>query len=388
MRRTGWALVVLVACKGGSEKAGDPDIGTDPPDETDSVAVETDSPPAETEPPEETDTTPVELTEVIIEFVDPPSLVQLGRATDEVRFRVTAGDQAPEELTITWSSDVDGPLSAPTWDAAARGWAWSTAPLSAGAHVLTLVVTAPDGGTATATLDLGVCVWPAVEEFTAGIGADWQAYDAAAWDPSGWLEVTGNVRSSRGSIYKLTRKVNPGDLRMEFDIATGGGEYSGGDGYAVNIINVPDVTALEEYIGMTAFGGCLGYGVTLDCEVGSTISGFHIEFDTWYNNGDNAYDPTSSNHIGVMLDGDPSNHLLWADTFLEDLAWHHVVLEIRGTQVRVGIDGQLLIDGTIPGLSFDGGYVGISGSTGLATNFHRFDNLRIEDYCLVPEATP
>jgi hypothetical protein len=381
-----WCLLSLVACDGKADKSDavdtDPILTEDsePPEDTD-MAVETD-PPIETDPP-------VEPTDVTIEAVDPLVSVQFGRAEDVLRFTITAGAWTAEDVTLSWSSDVDGALTPPAWDAESGTWWWSTAPLTAGSHELTLVASVPDGGTETLVLELGVCEWPAVEEFTAGIGGDWTAYDAAAWDAGGWLEITGNVTSSRGSIYKTTRRVNAGDFKMAFDIATGGGAYTGGDGYAINIVNVPDVAALEDYIGIAAWGGCLGYGITLDCEVGSTISAFHIEFDTWRNDGDNAYDPTYANHVGVMMDGDPSNHLLWADfPTLEDLNWHHVVVEVRSTRVQVSIDGQLLIDGTIPGLTFDGGYIGISGSTGLATNFHRFDNLRIEDHCLVPDAQP
>jgi len=47
------------------------------------------------------------------------------------------------------------------------------------------------------------------------------------------------------------------------------------------------------------------------------VNAFHIEFDTYYSeyNGDSELhtDPTPINHIGVMLNGDPGNHLLWAE---------------------------------------------------------------------------
>ncbi|HMV70233.1 MAG TPA: hypothetical protein PKA64_25555 [Myxococcota bacterium] len=384
MRVTWIAAIGLMACadpgKDDTGAGGDPPVESDPPEETD--------PPTDDTPVDDSDT-PAPATEVSIVLLDPPSTVQRGRATDVLRFTVSAEGVAQGDLVVTAASDVDGPQAPPTWDAPSGAWVWSTAGLSAGAHVVTLTAVAPDGGFGAAEADLGVCEWPATETYDSdALGADWRAFGDAAWDPSGWMEITGNLEDRRGSIYKVSRKVNPGDLRLEFDIATGGGRYSGGDGYAVNIIDVPDVDTLAQYVGVAAAGGCLGYGVTVDCEVGRTISAFHVEFDTWYNTGDNATDPTSQNHVGVMLDGDPSTHYLWADVFLEDLQWRHVVVEIRGTHVRVDVAGVTVIDGDIPGLRFDGGFLGVSGSTGLATNFHRFDNLRVEDYCIVPDPAP
>lgn len=72
---------------------------------------------------------------------------------------------------------------------------------------------------------------------------------------------------------------------------------------------------------------------------------------------------------------------------LEDLAWRHVVVETQGQRVRVSLDGAVVIDPTIPGFPFDGGWIGVSGSTGWASNFHRFDNLLIRDRCAVPPLT-
>ena len=62
-------------------------------------------------------------------------------------------------------------------------------------------------------------------------------------------------------------------------------------------------------------------------------------------------------------------------------------VEIIQSDVTVYIDGGIAMQGTIAGWSFDGGYIGVSGSTGAATNYHRFDNLTLKDQCEVPERT-
>jgi hypothetical protein len=48
------------------------------------------------------------------------------------------------------------------------------------------------------------------------------------------------------------------------------------------------------------------------------------------------------------------------------------------------MNNTVIIQRNIPGFSFDGGYIGVSGSTGWASNYHRFDDLRILDRCDVP----
>ena len=49
----------------------------------------------------------------------------------------------------------------------------------------------------------------------------------------------------------------------------------------------------------------------------------------------------------------------------------------------VTFDGALVIDEVVEGLAFKGGYIGFTGSTGLYTNWHRFDDLQILEECLI-----
>lgn len=344
----------------------------------------------ETDVPDAVDTGEAPAGELYITLVDAPEQVEVGDARTPIYVRVQgASDLAT--VTFVATSDVDGAIDPPVYDPVNGGFVWSTAGLSAGWHVLTLEVTDAVGATGSATWTLGVCAWPEVEPFdTSVVGNGWTRFGDATWDPGGWLEITGNQPSRAGSIYKNDRKVNPGDFRMEFDIRTGNGINSGADGYSVNIINVVDEAALAEVVAHASNGGCLGYGTVTGCGNWQPISAFHVEFDTWYNNEAPMFDPTSENHVAINLDGNPGGHPLWAPVpSLEDFTWRHIIVQIQSNHIVVGIDGARVIDDVIPNFTFDGGYIGVSGSTGWATNNHQFDNLLIHDRCVVPDpATP
>ena len=143
------------------------------------------------------------------------------------------------------------------------------------------------------------------------------------------------------------------------------------------------MAGLENFIATAKNGGCLGYGVSGECGT-MQLDAFHVEFDTWKNNGDVNYDPAAQNHIGIMLDGDASNHVLWVNQTLEDSQWHDVTIQTIGQQIIVTFDGVEVINDSVVDFQFHGGYIGFKGVTGWATNFHRFDNLQIIQKCLVP----
>ena len=68
------------------------------------------------------------------------------------------------------------------------------------------------------------------------------------------------------------------------------------------------------------------------------------------------------------------------------MEWHTVTIDINGSIVVITLDGNEVMNDEIGGFSFRGGYIGFTGSTGYYTNYHRFDNLRILDQCIVPGA--
>lgn len=318
------------------------------------------------------------LTARITDVTPTVELGQTATVTAEV------ASTAPGAIAVTWESDVAGPLASGAPDPGGNA-VLATPSLDAGWHHITLTAT-QGPHTAIAETDIGVCQWPALEDFASGASLNgWTLFGNAAWDPGGWLEITGAIQSSDGAIFKTDEKVNPGNVAIEFDIATGGGINTGADGFAVSVIDAYDPTELAQVVNAAANGGCLGYGTDGGCGT-LPINAFHIEFDTWHN--PELGDATSENHIAIALYGDPTPLLWVAVPTLEDLVWRHVRVEITGSDVTVLLDGAQVIQGSLPGFTFDGGYIGVSGSTGWATNYHRFDNLQLYDLCQVPSATP
>lgn len=354
----------------------------------DTPAGDTDvTPPVDTDVPVDTDPGEQPAHSIRVRITDVPNeIVPVADDRGTIGGKVTTADFALEDLTFVVRSDRDGELPGPTIQPDGT-FVWVTDVLSPGNHELTFVASAPDGTVGQASTELGVCEWPPLEDFNGGPPSqDWRLYGHATWDNRGWIEVTGNQQSRKGAIYRVSRKISPGDFRIEFKIATGGGINTGADGFAVNIINAADVRELESIIDAAAVGGCLAYGVTNGYCGNMTISAFHIEFDTWYNAEAQIRDPTQDNHMELTTNGDPGAHYLFAAIpSLEDLQWRHVRVQSRGAQLQAWLDGVLVINGQIPGFSFDGGYVGVSGSTGWATNYHRFDDLQLYDQCIVPE---
>ena len=341
---------------------------------------------------EETEVTAEEVIEDIAEpvselnvFFTAPfagSTIEINQPFDVV---VLAKDllHGPEALKVVISSSIEGELTTLTPDFA--GWASTQVTLTTpGWHKLSAIVINPDNEEYAEEIEIGLCSYGQPEAFDAGlVDPSWKVYGDAYFDNDGWLEMTGNSQGKHGAIYNVGEKVNPGDVELSFKIWTGDGLNSGADGFAMSVINVPTVFDLEEVIDMGASGGCLGYGVSGNCGP-LTVDAFHIEFDTWKNDGNPNFDPSAGNHIAITLDGDPSNHVFWETVMLEDAQWHEVVVKIVGQNITVHFDGELIIQGDLPTFQFHGGFIGFSGTTGWATNYHRFDDLHVKQACEVP----
>jgi hypothetical protein len=328
----------------------------------------------------EPDTTPPPQT-LTIKFTQPGNaeVSEEGSALKLITLVSSNGDKGG--LTVSFSSDLDGELGEAITDNA--GWATlEFAPAQTGWHTVKAIVTNAENTEASAEISVGICSYGQPNTFDAGtVSADWKIYGDAYFDPGGWLEMTGNASGKHGAIYNAGSKINPGDIEISLKIWTGGGINTGADGYAMTIINAKDVAELESVISSGKAGGCLGYGVGGTCG-DMQVDAFHVEFDTWENN--NHKDPTPKNHIAITLDGDPSSHILWAEQVLEDSTWHDVNITIFGTNIKVFFDGAKIIDDTVPGFQFHGGYIYFSGSTGWATNYHRVDDLWLKQTCDVP----
>jgi hypothetical protein len=312
----------------------------------------------------------------------PGAVVELGKPV-ELAGIVSDSLAPPADLLATWTSDKDGLIGTSKPDAAGVV-KWTAAKLSPGKHLIQLEAKNPQGVAAADAVALGICAWASPESFDTKLdGAKWKIYGDASWDPGGWLEMTGNAQSKFGKIWNVVDYVQPGDVQISFQIQTGGGMNGGADGFALSVIDAKDVAELEGILAKAGNGGCLGYGVAGGCGT-LQISAFHLEIDTFANNGDPNTDPTPDNHIAVTLDGDATKHWLWAPApTIEDLQWHKVTVEVKLDVVRVTLDGAELFNKAIPNFKFRGGYIGFSGSTGWASNYHRFDNLQILQQCIV-----
>lgn len=374
MRRT--LMMVALATTGCSGLTKDPEVPLEvPPEET-----PTEEPPDAVAPG--TDSADPELR---VRLHAHPDAIPQGDPDEVLAGRLLSAVFEASELSATLRSDIDGPLGAVSLLTDGR-FEFPAGGLSAGLHQITLEGEDPDGQTGVAEQEVPVCAWPALEDFSSNVlGSGWSVFGDAFWDDRGWLEMTGARTDRSGAIFYTARKLNPGDFRIDFRIATGGGANGGADGFALSVFDAADEVELASIVNHAASGGCLGYGVSPPCGT-MEVSGFHIEFDTWQNNGSPIVDPTSESHVAITLDGDPGDHLLWAARpYLENLQWRQVSVTGQGTHLEVTMNGVVVLSGDIPNFRFDGGYIGVSGSTGSSTNFHRFDDLQLYDRCLVPE---
>ncbi|MBR58250.1 MAG: hypothetical protein CMH54_09535 [Myxococcales bacterium] len=371
-----------------AEDAGPGDTSDDTSEDTSSVVLDEGQPDLGQEeelPP------PQSVLSVTITAPESDLIFELGT---EVEFKASVADSqySGSDLEVIWTSSKDGVLAVNTPDEEGNV-SFTSSTLSAGAHAISVKLMNPLDQEAIDAIDLDVCSWQQpTESFDTNIdGSQWQIYGDAYWDAGGWLEMTGLVQGQKGAIYNTVDIVQPGDVHISFRIYTGcpnSAPFCGADGFAMSIWEAQNVAQLEDLIDDGNTGGGLGYGVAGN--YGSVVvNAFHIEFDTWHNeyNGTTQLhtDPTPENHVGVMLNGDPGTHHLWAEIpTIEDQQWHDVIVDVNGTNVVVKLDGVSIIDGNIPGLDFRGGYIGFSGTTGYYYNYHRFDDLSFLEVCLVP----
>lgn len=316
------------------------------------------------------------------------------RAGDEVTFEGTVLlDGAPATAAIVqWYSDREGFLddAPPTADGSVS---FTTDILAPGEHIVTLEAEIPGVGTVTDAVTVGICGFPEAFTFDTDLPpGEWEVIGDASRDSRGWLEMTQNIRDRRGAILYTGNPISQGDIRIRFDISTGqcndpgvcSSSATGADGFAVSIIETSTVDDVRGILERAQGGGGLGYGVSGGYGT-EDITAFHIEFDTWYNQLNDAEyhtDPTTENHIGITLNGDPGNHILWAALpNLEDNNWHSVAIDVIGSTVTVRFDDVVVAEEEVEGLIFKGGWLAFTGVTGYYSNYHRFDNLVITEAC-------
>ena len=144
-----------------------------------------------------------------------------------------------------------------------------------------------------------------LEDFTAE-SVNWVTRGDAYWDPNGWVEMTGTGQGKKGAVYNKVESIASGTASIRFTIKTGNGMNGGADGFAFTIINVANVTDLDNWISQARSGGGMGYAIGGNS--GSfTGDALTVEIDTWHNTSTyNEFknDPTTFSHI-ALSNADP-----------------------------------------------------------------------------------
>ena len=231
--------------------------------------------------------------------------------------------------------------------------------------------------------NLSVCDGYILEDFTTE-SANWVTRGSAYWDPNGWVEMTGTGQGQKGAVYNKVESIASGVASIRFTLKTGNGMNGGADGFAFTIINIASVTDLDTWIGQAQSGGGMGYGIG-GAYGNFTGDALTVEIDTWNNtyNGTNEFhtDPTSSSHIALTRNADAGDHIVYFETpSVEDFQPHDLRVDIVPSNITVDYDGSEVINEN-PQISFKGGQMFFSGSTGWATSNHIFDNLEIYHDC-------
>ncbi len=307
-----------------------------------------------------------------VEIAAPTSGEVIDEGVDLKLIAVVSDDtDAPEDLVVIWTSDVDGTVGTATADSVGVAQlTWQAASRTAGAHDLSVRVVDSCGNAVSEELPICqqlITTTPSVDL------ASWNYEGDARWDSSNnWVELTDTGGYRVGSAFDITTKTVGDAVTIEFQFWMGGG--SGADGFALTALDLDRATA---YLGSA--GGCLGYGYDGGgCgEIKPALPGWTVEVDTYLNGG---WDPTADDHLAFMFDGDIWGVEAWsALPEMEDSAWHTMVVEVADPHVTVSIDGTTYIDQDLSGYFGFPAHVGFSAATGGSTNYHLIDALTVTE---------
>jgi hypothetical protein len=324
--------------------------------------------------------------------------------------------------------EIDGRIDLPILPDQ-NGFFEVTAPdLTPGAHTATLTARLFPEIVKSVSVEFNLdCTY--LETFDEALPTDtWTVYGEHASVENAWLELTGNQISTASAMVLTGFPIRPNALDIEFDLSIGKCAVPGpcnidrdqsADGVAVSIWAItPD--SFED-IWYSRWQHFLVKETRLT-EVGLTRpDSFHVEFDSFsnhchgcgtvsdYEGCQNGHiDPSPNNHIELHFNGhadprgepDPASNFYcdwgdptdeyggyWAEFLeLDNNEWHHVRIRINGLRVQVWMNETALtdtpiIEAEIPGLSFKGGLLSLSGGTGSLGSNHRIDNLQINAAC-------
>ena len=271
-------------------------------------------------------------------------------------------DDAATDLVVDWSSNIDGYISSsiPAADGSVQ-LDWNSTDQSSGNHELSAVVI--DSCEAQASDTVSICQ----NEGYISDGLDlstWNFEGSATWDSTNeYVQLTNTNQNQAGTAFQTSSTVSADNVEIEFSFFVSGG--SGADGISM--------TALDS-MRMTGFVGDSGGGIGY-----AGLPGWSIEVDTWYNAENN--DLTQDDHLSVHINGDTRNYVASAALpEMEDGNWHDMSVIVNGTWMTVSIDGAIYIDQDVSGLTAFPAYIGFTGATGSATNFHLIDSLTVEAF--------
>lgn len=281
---------------------------------------------------------------------------------------------APEDLLLSWSSDVDGVFS--TDPASADGAAaatWDASLQSEGGHALTLTAVDSCGNVGSALVDVCQNAGYTLDELDI---ASWHTEGGSLWDATnGWVQLTDTGGYLTGSAFAIDETVSGADVDISFSFYMGGG--SGADGFTVTAL---DTERMSTFLGSPGCG--LGYaGSSASICVSPTtdgLPGWTVEVDAYYNS---EVDPTDADHVCFTFDGNLTGPAACAALpEMEDTGWHTMSVTILAPRVTVVIDDVTYIDQDLSGYFGFPAYVGFTASTGGSTNYHLIQSLEVTDY--------
>ncbi len=249
-----------------------------------------------------------------------------------------------------------------------------------GSQQLVARLTSNQGTCPKATVQpLVVCTDLIVDDFEM-YPTGWDSVGDAVWNPEGWIDLTENEQGRQGAFF-LDKRIHAGDTSIHMTIQTGNGINGGADGLALTILDAPDVTPLPELLAQAKPGGGIGYDLSHDPSPWSGRA-LTLEIDTFQNTGDYEHiDPTESDHIALIENSNPEDHIAWVDTpTIADFELHEVQVTLIDGTATIYVDGIELLHQSVD-LEHVGGYLVLSASTGWATNQHRVHDLEIHHGC-------
>ena len=112
----------------------------------------------------------------------------------------------------------------------------------------------------------------------ATVKAGWKLYNSADYSSTAGpgVRLVPAAASKKGQVYYTTARIAAAKTTIQYDAAF----FASPEGMALNIIDVPNLTALESYIANTASGACMGYGSNNTICGSYPVNGVHVKLDT------------------------------------------------------------------------------------------------------------